>query len=517
MFQQGGVLHSSSCFLIAIAVGTLQNVPGTSARTLTVTTAPEAIAHWVADELKKESLRAASAPGATVVDIAGAAAHLANKLAAPGPSPAPAPVPAPAPAAASTAPAPKLAAPGPSPGPAPERSAAPGPSPTSRPSPQPSPAPAPSPAPFLSPAPAPACRRYAPGPGPSPGPCMPLPQAPADFVVPTLRPDHGLSIPEMVQMAVESAVDAAARKAVLIAKDAAHNVGLSAGQRLGNVLARTAAEAATKATSHELILKACRVAAVDGMDAVQTAAKHLGLTEDAVMVARQEIAVGGFQRKCERRVKSLTPVEWAEHHALHDAEVKTKTFINTEGSRRAALAGEKAALNAVSQTADSLKVRLGRLAAWETHEQLMHKDTQDVARRAIRQMAEASTLKVAVQTAKEYPKVMFQKELMNITKHVGPQLLALLDKVAMRAVEETVEETALKTVIPATQRLAEQVTQSGVQRQIFNQAMEAAAMQAHSKALAAANAAAFAVARDEADPQAFDMLSHAGLGSAGIA
>merc|ERR1719217_47600 len=116
-------------------------------------------------------------------------------------------------------------------------------------------------------------------------------------------------------------------------------------------MARTAAEAATKAVSLELIKRACRSVSVDGMSAVQDAAKHLGLTEDAVLVARQEIAVGGFQRKCEQRVKNLTPVEWAEHHALHAAELQTRTFIADEGTRRAGIAGEKAALKAVSDTA----------------------------------------------------------------------------------------------------------------------------------------------------------------------
>jgi len=314
----------------------------------------------------------------------------------------------------------------------------------------------------------------------------------------------------MAQKAVELAVDAAALNAVQIAKEEARKVALSAGHRLGNVLARTAAEAATKATSHELIMKACRVAAVDGMHAVHEAATHLGLTEDAVMVARQEVAVGGFQRKCEQRVKNLTPVEWAEHHALHAAELQTRTFIADEGTRRADIAGEREALKAVVDTAASLKHRLGRLAAWEVDGQLA--TTEAIARKKIREVAGAKTLQVALKTAKEYPKVMFQQELMDITAKVAPQLVAMIDKVAMRAVQDTVEETAEKTIVPATKMLASQVVGTGVQRQIFDRAMGTVGQQAHSQALAAAQADAMALARNLTNPQAFDMLSHAGLG-----
>lgn len=337
------------------------------------------------------------------------------------------------------------------------------------------------------------------------------PTAPPDFVVPTLRPNHGLSIPGMAEAAVDLAVESAAQSAVAIAKEQARQVGVSAGQRLGNVLARTAAEAATKATSHELIFKACRVAAVDGMDAIHAASKHLGLTEDAVMVARQEVALGGFQRRCESRVKSMMPVEWAEHHAMHNTEVQVKTFINEEGSRRAALAGETAAVSAVQQTASSLKSRLGRLAAWETHNQLL--STEHLARGTIRKLAAEKSLQVAVETAKDFPKVMFQNELMNVTEHMSPQLLGLLDRVAMRAVQETVEETALKNIIPATQKLANQVIQTGAQRELFDQAMRAVASVTHQKALVAAKSTALDTARDLTDPEAFDMLSYAGLGS----
>lgn len=500
--------------VIALAISGLQISPGSCADTLTVTVAPSAIADWVSDKIRAEAVKAAGAPGATRDKIADAAAKMANKLAAPGPAVAPAPAPAPGTPQPTTAvptttvptttvkaiPAPAPMRPAPSPGPAPAPSLVP----------IPAPGPAPSPACTYAPGPAPSpCIPISPGPGPGPGPA--LPQAPADYIVPTLRPKHGLSIPGMAQMAVELAVEAAAQKAVEIAKGQAGQVGLSAGHRLGNVLARTAAEAATKASSHELIMKACRVAAVDGMDAVHAAAKHLGLTEDAVMVARQEVAVGGFQRKCEQRVKSMTPVEWAEHHAIHAAEVQTRTFINDEGSRRAALAGEKAALNAVNQTANSLKVRLGRLAAWEVDKQLA--GVHEISRAKVREMAAAQTMKRALKTAKEYPKVMFQQELMNVTEKVAPQLVALLDRVAMRAVQETVEETALKSVVPATRMLAKQVTESGVQRQIFDQAMGAVAAQAHSKALAAATETATAMARGLTDPQAYDMLSYAGLGA----
>jgi hypothetical protein len=317
----------------------------------------------------------------------------------------------------------------------------------------------------------------------------------------------------MVQTAVTLAVDQAARQAVNIAMEEARKVGLSAGHRLGNVLARTAAEAATKASSHELIMKACRVASVDGMHAVHEAAKNLGLTEDAVMVARQEVAVGGFQRRCENRVKTLTPVEWAEHHALHAAELQTRTFINDEGSRRAMAAGEKAAMAAVGQTTDSLKVRLGRLAAWQTEHDL--KATEAITSQKIREVAGASTLKAAVASAKAYPKVMFKHELMNITAKVAPQLVALIDKVAMKAVQDTVEETAEKTIVPATKRLASQVIQNGLQRQIFDQAMGIVSGHAHSQALAAAEAVANSLARNLTNPQAFDMLAHAGLGGPG--
>jgi hypothetical protein len=120
---------------------------------------------------------------------------------------------------------------------------------------------------------------------------------------------------------------------------------------------------------------------------------------------------------------------------------------------------------------------------------------------------------VAVETAKDFPKVMFQNELMNVTEHMSPQLLGLLDRVAMRAVQETVEETALKNIIPATQKLANQVIQTGAQRELFDQAMRAVASVTHQKALVAAKSTALDTARELTDPEAFDMLSYAGLGS----
>lgn len=508
IFQLSSMFSQPSCIVIAIAVTALQILPGTSERTVTVTSAPEAIAHWVSDAIKAEAVKAAGSPSSTYDEITKAAAKMANKLAtapgpAPGPAPAPAPGPAPAPASTTAQPT-TTAAPAPAPAPVPVPYV---PSPAVSgpvglgPAPAPNCAPGPAPGPGCAPGPAPG-----PGPGPGPG----LPHAPDDFVVPTLRPGHGLSIPEMVQMAVTLAVDSAAKQAVTIAIEEARKVGSSAGHRLGNVLARTSAEAATKATSQELIMKACRVASVDGMHAVHEAAKNLGLTEDAVMVARQEVAVGGFQRRCENRVKTLTPVEWAEHHALHAAELQTRAFIIDEGSRRAMAAGEKAALAAVGQTTDSLKVRLGRLAAWQTEHEL--KATEEVATKKIREVAAQKTLKVALETASKYPKVMFQQELMNITAKVAPQLVAMIDKVAMKAVQDTVEETAEKTIVPATKRIASQVIQNGAQRQIFDQAMGVVAGHAHTQALTAAEAAAQGLARNLTNPQAFDILQHAGLG-----
>jgi len=493
MLWQYSMSPRSCCILIVVVVSALQISPATS-RILSVTTAPEATANWIADAIRGEAIRAASAPAATRDAIAQAAANMANKLAAPGPATAPAPAPAPAPAAVKVQSTTEPPAPAPAPGPAS--------------APALNPAPAPAPAPSPAPAGSPAAGFFAPT--TTPITTTTLPAAPPDFVIPTLRPDHGLSIPEMAQMAVHNAVAAAEKESVAIGTKQAHLMGLSAGHRLGNVLARTAAEAATKATSHELITKACRIAAVDGMDAVHEASKHLGLTEDEVMVARQEVAVGGFQRKCEQRVKNLMPVEWAEHHALHAAEMQTRAFINNEGSRRAAFAGEKAALSAVAHTATDMKLRLGRLAAWEAEHQLMLKQAE--AERAIRKVAATHTLQAALKTATEYPKVMFQKELMDITTHVSPQLVSLLDRVAMKAVMETVEETALKTVVPATKRLAKQVIASSEQRQLFDGAMGAVGITAHSKALAAAQATALAVAHDLTDPQAFDLLTEAGLG-----
>merc|ERR1719421_1626968 len=68
--------------------------------------------------------------------------------------------------------------------------------------------------------------------------------------------------------------------ATSIAQNRAHALGVMAGHRLGEAIARTAAESATKATSHDVVASACREAAGDGMYAVEQAAKTLGLTEE---------------------------------------------------------------------------------------------------------------------------------------------------------------------------------------------------------------------------------------------
>lgn len=332
-----------------------------------------------------------------------------------------------------------------------------------------------------------------------------MPQGPpADFVLPTMKPGCGLTVPEQAQKAVEVAVDDAMKLATSIAQNRAHALGVMAGHRLGEAIARTAAESATKATSHDVVASACREAAGDGMYAVEQAAKTLGLTEDAVLAAKQEVAMGGFQRKCIERVKRLTPIEHAEHTALNLAEAKTKVWVKDEAARRASAAGQAAAVKAVTEMGDALKYDLGRITAWQAHQQM---EAASVAARPLMfQVANNASFKVAVHVAKTYPKAFMPDLVRDVVTPIGPRVTAFLDSVALEAVHDTIEETAYEGVRLGTLANAKKETTTGAQRQIFNKAMAVAGQNTQDQVLGTATAAAVATARQLTDPQAFDMM-----------
>lgn len=313
-------------------------------------------------------------------------------------------------------------------------------------------------------------------------------------------------MPGQAAKAVETAVNNAIQLAASIARNRAHQMGLLAGHRLGEALARTAAESAVKAASHDVVSSACRVAAGDGMYAVEKAAEKLGLTEDAVLAAKQEVAMGGFQKKCIERVKRLMPIEHAEHTALNLAEQKTKVWIKDEASRRASQAGQAAAIKAVTEMGDALKYDLGRISAWEAHKHM--EAAAAAARVPMFNVAKVSALKVAVHVAKTYPKAFMPAIVGDVITPIGPRVTAFLDTVALEAVHDTIEETAYEGVKAGTLANAKKEVTAGAERRTFNEAMAVAGKNTHDQVLGTATAAAVATARRLTDPQAFDMMMH---------
>lgn len=324
-----------------------------------------------------------------------------------------------------------------------------------------------------------------------------------------MKPGCGLkSVAEQAQALVETAVGVAAAQAVDIAKRTAEAIGNHAGHRLAAALSYTAADAATKAATNDLVHRACRLAAADGMKAIHIAGEKMGLSEDAVDVARQEVAMGSFQRHCVERVERMTPVHWAQHQSLIHTRDKVKAFVLEEASARAGAAGEQAALREVQGHGNYLKHELGRMAAWHAHQSMLR--ARGAARAPMLKASLDASLKAAVASAQAHAVPLMRAMMHNATIGVEKPLVKMLDLVALDTVQDTVEETALEAVWAGTTANANHLIRTGVARQLFDEEVAQGGVAAESQAYAAAEEKAAGDARKlTSNPEAFDMVRYA--------